>query len=183
MRRSAKTLNFGMVYGMGYRALAQQTGLSSDEAKEFIQKYFEEFSAVKKWQEQILKTARTTGKVVTPSGRFRALPDIHSANGFFASQAEREAINMPIQGTAADILKLATIQTEEYIKENNLEKKARLILTIHDELIWEIDDELLTREKESEIIKKLQHKMESAYQLDVPIKTEVSIGKRWGELR
>ncbi|MFA7201754.1 MAG: DNA polymerase [Candidatus Paceibacterota bacterium] len=182
MRRTAKTLNFGMVYGMGFRALAQQSGLSTDEAKEFIAKYFIEFSAVKRWQENILTCARTTGRVTTATGRFRTLTDIHSSNGFFASQAEREAINMPVQGLAADILKLAMIRVSTYIQKNNVQKQVRIILTIHDELIFEIDDELLAHGKESQIIKDIKHEMESAYVLDVPIKTEVSVGKRWGEL-
>ena len=182
MRRAAKTLNFGMVYGMGFRALAQQSGLSNDEAKEFIAKYFEEFSAVKKWQENILTEARTTGRVHTATGRFRILDDIHSTNGFFASQAEREATNMPVQGLAADILKLAMIRVDAYIQKKNLTKRVRMILTIHDELIFEVDNELLTNGVDSEIIKNIQHEMESAYTLDVPIRTEVSIGKRWGEL-
>ncbi len=182
MRRTAKTLNFGMVYGMGFRALAQQSGLSSDEAKEFIAKYFEEFSAVKKWQENILTEARTTGRVRTATGRFRILDDIHSTNGFFASQAQREATNMPVQGLAADILKLAMIRVDAYIQKNNLAKRVRMILTIHDELIFEIDNELLTDGIDSEIVKNVQHEMESAYTLEVPIKTSVSIGKRWGEL-
>lgn len=182
MRRTAKTLNFGMVYGMGFRALAQQSGLSNDEAKEFITKYFAEFSAVKKWQEKILATARATGRITTATGRFRILNDIHSTNGFFASQAEREAINMPVQGLAADILKIAMIRVDAYIKKHNLQKQVHIILTIHDELIFEIDEKILTAGTESKIIKDIQHEMESAYTLDVPIRTSVSIGKRWGEL-
>jgi DNA polymerase-1 len=191
MRRSAKTLNFGMVYGMGFRALAQQANITNEEAKLFIKKYFEEFSSVKAWQEEVLTQTKKIGRVVSPTGRFRALPQIHSTNEFFASQARREAINMPVQGLAADVLKLAMLRVDTYLNEKKLAEKVHMILTIHDELIFEVDDELLADGTDSKIIKDLQHEMESAFPIDqktkrtpllVPIKTEVSIGKRWGEL-
>lgn len=192
MRRSAKTLNFGMVYGMGFRALAQQTGLSNDEAKEFIKKYFAEFSSIKKWQDTILAEAKKTGRATSSTGRFRLIPDINSHNGFFASQAEREAINMPTQGLAADIMKLAMIRVSNYIQKEKLEEKIKIILTIHDELIFEIDEKLLSNGIESNIIKNIQREMEQALPINpttkktpllVPLKTDVHIGKRWGELK
>lgn len=192
MRRDAKTLNFGMVYGMGFRALAQQTSISNDGAKLFIKKYFEEFSAIKRWQEEIITRVKKTGRVVSPTGRFRTLPHINSHNEFFASQARREAINMPTQGLAADILKLAMIRVDAYVRKNNFAQKVRMILTIHDELIFEIDDELIAEGAQSMLIKDLRHEMEQALPIHpatkktpllVPLKTEVSIGKRWGELR
>ena len=192
MRRSAKTLNFGMVYGMGYRALAQQAGINQEEAKQFINKYFEEFSSIKLWHEHVLRDARKTAKVTSATGRIRLLPEIHSTNGFFSSQAEREAINMPVQGLAADILKLAMIRVNAFLHTNKLNTAVRMILTIHDELIFEIADGLLVGGTQSDIIKNLQHEMESALPINpntgktpiiVPIKTEVSIGKKWGELK
>ena len=192
MRRSAKTLNFGMVYGMGYRALAQQTRTTLEEAKQFIKKYFEEFSSIKTWHDRVLQEARKTGQAHSATGRVRALPEIHSTNGFFASQAEREAINMPAQGLAADILKLAMIRVDAFLRANKLTEQVHMILTIHDELIFEVSDALLKNGMKSEIIKNLQHEMEFALPINpttgktpiiVPIKTEVSIGKRWGELK
>ena len=173
MRRMAKTLNFGMVYGMGYRAFAQSAGIPGDEAKKFMQKYFEEFATIKKWQEKILTGARKKGYVQNESGRIRHLPGLYASNQFMASEAQRAAINMPTQGLAADILKLAMVKVHT---------KARMILTIHDELIFEIPDAMLKNGDKSDIVQDIKKTMESAYKLSVPLAVSASIGKTWKEL-
>ncbi|MFA6136210.1 MAG: DNA polymerase [Candidatus Paceibacterota bacterium] len=181
-RRLAKTLNFGMIYGMGYRAFSQTAHIPSDQAKEFIKKYFEEFPAIKEWQKMVLETTRETEISSNINGRFRNLPAINSLNQFLSSSAEREATNMPTQSLAADILKIAMIKVFDYLSKNNLLKKIKIILSIHDELIFDINKELLGQEKESDLIKKIRDIMESSYKLDVPLRVGVKIGKRWGEM-
>lgn len=178
-RRLAKVLNFGIIYGMGYRAFSQTAQIPSDQAKEFIQKYFDEFSTIKNWQADILKKARETGVSANINGRFRDVSAINSPNQFLASEAERAAINMPSQSLAADILKLAMSKSRDYIIKNKLEEKVYLILSIHDELIFEIEDNLIQKGK---IIEDLKEIMESAYELNVPLKVETKIGTKWGEL-
>jgi len=183
MRRLAKTLNFGMIYGMGSRAFAQTAGISATQAKEFISKYFSEFSLVKDWQQRVLEEARATGVARTATGRLRPLPALHSHNQWMASEAERMAINMPTQGLAADILKLATIKTDAYIEKNNLRADVRLILSVHDELIFEIAAARTQAESDKNILAAIAHEMESAYPLLVPLKVETKIGTRWGEMK
>ena len=180
MRRLAKTLNFGMIYGMGSRAFAQTARIAPAQAKEFIEKYFSEFSRVKEWQQRVLADARATGMARTQTGRLRPLPALHSPNQWMASEAERMAVNMPTQGLAADILKLATIKTDTYIEKNRLRNDARLILSIHDELIFEVRASALT---DGALVSALEHEMENAYPLSVPLKVETKIGERWGEMK
>lgn len=182
MRRLAKTLNFGMIYGMGSRAFAQTAGISVAQAKEFISKYFSEFSRVKEWQGRVLDEARATGVARTQTGRLRPLPALHSHNQWMASEAERMAINMPTQGLAADILKQATIKTDVYIKKNDLQNNVRLILSIHDELVFEINTELLTSNPTAMIVAAIAREMEGAHPLSVPLKVETKTGARWGEM-
>ncbi len=180
MRRLAKTLNFGMIYGMGSRAFAQTARIAPAQAKEFIEKYFSEFSGVKEWQQRVLADARATGVVRTQTGRLRPLPALHSHNEWMASEAERMAMNMPTQGLAADILKLATIKTDAYIEKNHLRDDARLILSIHDELIFEVHSSALGTDA---LGAALAREMENAYPLLVPLKVETKIGERWGEMK
>ncbi len=177
-RRLAKTLNFGMIYGMGYRALAQTAKISAQEAKEFIKKYFQQFPSIKDWQAEILKYCRQNEIFVNINGRFRSLPYINSPNQFLASQAEREALNMPTQSLAADILKLAMIKVFSYLQENQLASKIKIILSIHDELIFEVKKELA----QEKYLKKIKEIMESAYSLRVPLKVRIKTGENWGQL-
>ncbi|MCX7616179.1 MAG: DNA polymerase [Patescibacteria group bacterium] len=177
-RRLAKTLNFGMIYGMGYRALAQTAKISAQEAKEFIKKYFQQFPSIKDWQAEILKYCRQNEISVNINGRFRSLPYINSPNQFLASQAEREALNMPTQSLAADILKLAMIKVFSYLQENQLASKIKIILSIHDELIFEVKKELA----QEKYLKKIKEIMESAYSLRVPLKVRIKTGENWGQL-
>lgn len=181
MRRLAKTLNFGMMYGMGYRALSQTAKIPADQAKEFIKKYFEQFPIVKEWEGKILAESRKTGIARNINGRFRDVSQINSTNQRFSSEAERAAKNMPSQSLAADILKLAMIKVDDYI-QNKHPDEIKMILSIHDELIFEVDEKLLSKKKESPVVKEIKSIMDSAYELKVPIKVSVKMGKRWGEM-
>ena len=179
MRRIAKTLNFGMIYGMGSRAFAQTAKVTAAQAKDFIEKYFKEFSGVKKWQNNIIHLARTEGVVTSETGRRRTLPLIHSPNRYLAAEAERMAINMPTQSLGADILKISLIRVNEFIEKERLGQYINLILPIHDELLLEIET---STPHKGEIIKKIATIMESSYTLSVPLKVEIKEGTRWGSM-
>lgn len=172
MRYSAKALNFGLIYGMGPRAFAKSAQISYEEAQEFIQKYLDVFSGVDVYMKDTKEKAHQLGYVETLFGRKRLLPDLQSPNPMLRSFAERAAINMPVQGTAADIVKMAMIKTHKELGEINL------LLQIHDELLWE---------GESDIIKKVAPKakeiLEKIVKLSVPLKVEYNIGNSWGELK
>jgi len=178
-RRIAKTLNFGIIYGMGVRAFAQQSGLSQQEAKGFIEKYFAQFSSVKGWQEKILTQARRTKVARSMTGRFREVRSINSPNQRFASEAERIALNMPLQSLAADILKSAMVKVQSALQKEKLEKDVHMLLTIHDELLFEIKDNEKIKETAEQIIKRT---MESAFVLNVPLIVEKKEGSAWGKM-
>jgi DNA polymerase-1 len=170
MRRVAKTINFGIVYGMSSFGLASQLNLSRKEAQTFIDRYFKHYPGVQQFMEDIVKQARKDHFVKTLLNRIRHLPDINSSNRTRREFAERTAINTPIQGTAADIIKLAMIKVDRELKKAKL--KARMLLQIHDELVFEAP------EKEVEEIKELTREcMESVMQLDVPLVANISTGK------
>jgi len=175
-RRIAKTVNFGIIYGMGAHGLAQTLKISYEEADAYIQKYFSIYPGVLNYINKIKKEARNKGYVETLFGRRRYLPEISSEYSRFQKAAERIAINMPIQGTAADLIKLAMIKIDQKI--DNLPFKVFLILQIHDELIFEVPEG-----KEKEVSQLVKTEMEKVYQLKVPIKAEISTGKNWGELK
>ncbi len=178
MRSAAKTLNFGISYGMGPQAFSKTSGISLGEAKKFIQEYFADFAAVKKWQQETIEKARAFGYVENLNGRRRWLPNINWPNRRFAAEAERIAINMPIQGLAADIIKLAMIWVADLLKKKGWwEKRARMLLTIHDELLFEIDDDIL-----KEAMPLIKKEMESAYKLSVPLKVDSAAGKTWEDV-
>jgi len=170
-RRLAKTLNFGIIYGMGARAFSRQSGLSEKESKEFINKYFEDFPKVLKWQRKTAGEAKRDGYIKNLNGRLRRFP-----NNW---QTERAAINMPIQSLEADIIKEAMIKTCSFIQNQGLTNKVRLILSIHDELLFEISDDVL--ENTILNIKNILEKQVS--QLSVPLIVDVMKGKNWGELK
>lgn len=171
MRRLAKTLNFGVIYGMGARAFASQSGLDLVTAKKMIEEYFEAFPSVQAWQKKTIEEAKQNGFVKNLSGRKRWFKEGPPAVW------ERAAINMPIQSLGADILKRATIRIANYLQERNLwNSKVRLLLSIHDELLFEIQDDIL--EKTILPIKEL---MEQAGE-GITLKAEVKIGKTWGQM-
>lgn len=182
-RRIAKTLNFGIIFGMGARAFAKESGLSIAEAAQFINKYFKNFPNIKKWQARVLKYARMYGKSVNINGRFRKLPLINSPNQRDFAGAERMAINMPLQSVAADIIKIAMNKIDSNLKKEELKDKVKMILTIHDELIFEINNKLISNGKESKIIEDISNWMDNVYKLNVPLKVEVKIGKKWGLIK
>jgi len=171
MRRRAKTINFGVMYGMGEVALAKRLGIPRDEAASFIQAYFQRYAKVKGFMDQTVESARAGQAVRTILGRRRHLRDMHSANRQLRAQAERIAGNTPIQGSAADILKLAMVKLGKPVVPG-----ARMILTVHDELVFEVPEA-----KAEEASKLIREAMEGVIQLEVPLTVDVGIGKNWAE--
>jgi len=178
MRRAAKEVNFGVLYGMGAFGLASRTGISQAEAKEFIASYFEGFSGVKKYLDTTLKKAEEDGYVETLFGRRRYIPELLSKNYQLRNAGERMAINMPVQGTAADIMKLAMIQTQDTIHESRYKNDVKMLLQVHDEIVLEVKKEIA--QEVAELVKK---EMESVVTLKVPIDVGVDIGVSWGKLK
>ena len=170
MRRVAKTINFGIVYGMSSYGLSNQLGISRKDAQRFIDKYFGLYSGVQQFMHDIVMTARENGYVTTLLGRRRTVADIHAKNRSQREFAERMAINTPIQGTAADIIKLAMIHCDDAIKADGLQ--AEMLLQIHDELVFELPEKQLDKAKV--VIKKA---MEGALALDVPLVVNFEVGK------
>lgn len=176
MRSRAKAVNFGIVYGIGAFSLAQDIGVSNKEASEYIKSYLETYSGVKNYMDNVKKQAAVDGYVSTLFGRRRSLPELAASNKITKAFGERVAMNMPIQGTAADIIKIAMIKVYESFKAQNL--KARLILQVHDELIVECPNDEL--DVAAEI---LENAMESAAALKVKLEAEVGMGKNWYEAK
>lgn len=175
MRDTAKMVNFGIAYGMGEFGLASRTGMSREEAEAFIKSYFANFPGIADWQKETLALTREKGYAETIFGRRRYLPAIHSSNFQVRSAAEREAINMPIQGTAADIIKLAMIRIDDEMAKR--EMRSRMILQVHDELIFECPSD--EADTVAEISMRL---MPGERELAVPLKIDVKRGKNWGEM-
>lgn len=172
MRRRAKAINFGLIYGMGEPRLARDLGITRQEAHAFVTTYFERFIGVRRFMEQTIDTARDGEAVRTILGRRRFLPNLHSANRGLRFEAERVAKNTPIQGAAADILKLAMIK----LGLGDVVPGARMILTVHDELVFEVPDEHVDRAKGL-----IKEAMEGALKLDVPLEVDVGAGAHWGD--
>ena len=175
MRRIAKTVNFGIIYGMSAYGLAKELGIERHKAKEFIDKYFEKYPKVKEYMNWAINHAREKGYVTTILGRRRYIPDINSKSRPVREFAERTAINTPIQGSAADIIKLAMLRVDEALKKESI--KAEILLQVHDELVLECDESLC--EKVAKIVK---FNMENVIQLDVPLTVSVGWGKNWAEV-
>ena len=176
MRSSAKAINFGLMYGQTSFGLSQALRISQTEAKKYITTYFQKFHSVKSYLDSLKEKAEQTGYAETLFGRKRALPDIKSTNRQIKAMAERMAINSPIQGTAADIIKLAMIHIQNIIEAKNL--KSKMVLQVHDELIFDVvPDEL-------EYMKKMVvEEMEGAVNLTVPLKVDMGFGPNWYELK
>mgnify|MGYP001270281756 CR=1 FL=1 len=176
MRRQAKAVNFGIVYGISDYGLSQNLNITRKQAADFIEQYFQVFKGVRNYMDEIVKAARRDGYVTTLLNRRRYLPDILSKNFNVRSFAERTAMNTPIQGSAADIIKLAMVQCAERMKAEGL--KSRMLLQVHDELVFEVaPDELETMKK------LVPEVMEHAVKLDVPLKADVSYGTDWYEAK
>jgi DNA polymerase-1 len=175
-RSMAKTVNFGLMYGQSSFGLASTLKISRTEAKQYIDKYFARFSSIKNFLDTLKDKAEQTGYAVTYHGRKRFLPDIHSQNRTIKAQAERMAINSPIQGTAADIIKIAMINIDRQITEQNL--KSKMLLQVHDELIFEVVEEELAVMKEL-----VRAGMENVVSLRVPLHVDMGIGINWYDLK
>ncbi|MDO3408871.1 DNA polymerase I [Saccharibacillus sp. CPCC 101409] len=176
MRRSAKAVNFGIVYGISDYGLSQNLGIPRAQAADFIEQYFAVFKGVQQYMHDIVEQAQKDGYVKTMLERRRYLPEIHAKNFAQRSFAERTAMNTPIQGTAADIIKLAMVHVETALAERKL--RSRMLLQVHDELVFEVPED------ELELMKKLvPETMESALKLSVPLKADVSFGANWYEAK
>lgn len=174
LRRTAKEVNFGVLYGMGPHGLASRTGMSFARAKQFIDRYFSTFTGLAKYLEEVKELARSLGYVETKYGRRLQLPDIYSGVQQIRAAAERLATNMPIQGTAADIIKMAMIEIDRGLRR--LSPESKMLMQVHDELVFEVPDHDVKK-----VSNFIQERMESAVKLKVPVVAEVHSGRNWQE--
>jgi DNA polymerase-1 len=174
MRRMAKSANFGMIYGISAFGLSQNLNIPRKEAVDIIEAYFTEFKAVKEYMDQVIKDAKEHEYVETILGRRRYLRDINSRNAATRGYAERNAINAPIQGSAADMIKVAMVKIQSWMNKENL--KSKMIMQVHDELVFDAhkDEVDLLRPKVVEL-------MQNAIKMAVPIEVETGVGKNWLE--
>jgi DNA polymerase-1 len=175
MRRLAKTVNFGVIYGMSSYGLEQATELSREEANEFIVSYFNKYPKVSEYLESTKKLARESGYVQTILGRRRAIPEVNSPNRNLREAAERMAINMPVQGTSADIIKVAMVKLDKEMIKRRL--KSKLLLQVHDELIFEVPGDELAEMREL-----VSHIMSTSLELSLPLRVDVKTGENWGQM-
>jgi DNA polymerase-1 len=175
MRRLAKTVNFGVIYGMSGYGLEQATELSREEAGKFITAYFEKYPGVKWYLELTKEQARQKGYVQTILGRKRLIQDINAANRQVREAAERMAINMPVQGTSADIIKKAMVNLHREMLQRKL--KSKMLLQVHDELVFEVPEDEL-----KEMRQLVPEMMVNAIKLSIPLKVDVKTGRNWGEM-
>ena len=175
-RSSAKAVNFGIVYGISDFGLSEQLGISRKEAKNYIEQYLEKYSGIKKFMDSIVEEAKQKGYVETLFHRRRYIPELKSNNYMVRQFGARAAMNTPIQGTAADIMKIAMINVYKKLKEEKLD--AQLVLQVHDELIIECN------EKDKEVVQKiLVENMENAIKMSIPLKVETSEASNWYEAK
>ncbi|MBI4975038.1 MAG: DNA polymerase I [Candidatus Omnitrophica bacterium] len=175
MRNMAKTVNFGIIYGMSPYGLSQSLSIEVDKAKDFIDSYFERYPGVKLYIEDLIEEARSDGYVTTILGRRRYIPEINSPDIRLKAFAERTAINTPIQGSAADIIKIAMIKIHEELKEKKLD--SRMIMQVHDELVFDV-----SKTEANQMERIVKDGMENVIELKVPIKAHIETGKNWLEL-
>ena len=175
-RRLAKTINFGVLYGMGSYGLARDSGLSQPEAAKFIELYWSRYPAVRRYMDETLREGRSLGYVKTLLGRRRYMPELKSANVGVRQAGERMAINAPVQGTAADIIKIAMNRLHAEMKQRKL--KSKMLLQVHDELLFEVPRSEL--DIMADIVCSI---MEGAMELTVPLKVEMKAGANWGEMQ
>ena len=175
-RRTAKAINYGVIYGLSSFGLAGRTGTSRTEAQRYIDAYFGRYSKVKDYLDGLVEQARTTGRVRTAFGRLRPTPEIKSGDVQARNRAEREAMNTPLQGTAADLMKLAMVKAQARLKRE--QTQTRMILTVHDELVFEAPEAELDRAKGI-----VREEMEGAYPMLVPLKVDLGVGQNWKEAK
>ncbi len=178
MRRKAKVINFGIIYGMGINALKDNLGGTRGEAQEFYNNYFETFPKIREYFEGVKKEAHKTGFTQTMFGRRRYFKGINSSVPFIRAMAERMAVNAPLQGTAADVIKIAMKKVDDRLKETGLQGNTHLLLQIHDELIYEVKNSIV-----KEATQVIKDAMEHFPDIPLPLIVHVATGKRWGEMR
>lgn len=176
MRRKAKAVNFGILYGISSYGLSEDLNIKPKEAKEFINKYFETYPGVKEYMDKEIEEAKKNGYVKTIMNRKRIIEELHSSNHAVRSMGERMALNTPIQGSSADILKMAMIKIDKYFEDNNI--KSTMLLQVHDELIFNV-----IKEEEEEVRKIVSNIMENIIKLDVPLKVSIEEGNNWYEAK
>jgi DNA polymerase-1 len=174
MRRIAKAINFGIIYGMGPRKLSEELGIDYNTARKYIETYYERYQGVTKYRDKMIETARKKGFVTTLFNRRRYLPDIRHKNRVMRAEAERMAVNTPIQGTAADLIKKAMINIHGRLTQNEI--RSKMLLQVHDELVFEVPEEELAI-----VCKMIKQEMEEVYPLKVPLKVDINKGKNWAE--
>ncbi len=174
LRRHAKVINFGIIYGMGPFSLAQDLGISQKMAKTYIENYFKRYPGVRAFIDQTIETARDTRQTSTLLGRIRLLPEIDSRNHNLRQFAERTAVNTPIQGTAADLIKLAMIEVDRSLLEKSFQ--ARMLLSVHDEIVLEVPPEEI-----DPVGAMVRSAMEDIWELAVPLKVNLAVGANWSE--
>jgi DNA polymerase-1 len=174
MRRTAKTVNFGVIYGISAFGLSEALNIDRRAAEKYIQQYFDRHPGVREYIKNILAEAKEKGHVKTLFGRKRPVPELNSPNKNTQQQGERLAVNSPIQGTAADIIKIAMINVRKNLQNQKL--NAKMILQVHDELLFEVpESELKT------VLEIVRNNMEKVVMLSVPIKVDIGYGKNWAE--
>ena len=171
-RRSAKAINFGLIYGMSAFGLAKQLGIGRADAQEYVERYFERYPGVRTYMDETRMLASEQGYVETLYGRRLYLPDIHASNGMLRKAAERTAINAPMQGTAADIIKQAMVDIDHWLGAADLE--AKMVLQVHDELVFEVSETDVDL-----LVDGVSFRMISAASLDVPLVVDIGIGDNW----
>ena len=173
-RSNAKTVNFGIIYGVSAFGLSQQTSLTRTESKELIETYYATYPKLRNYIQDQIDFARDNGYVSTVLGRRRYLKDINSQNAIVRGAAERNAVNAPIQGSAADIIKLAMISIQKELRNKNW--KSKMLLQVHDELVFDVPKTELTALKTM-----VKTKMENAFKIDVPLLVDIGVGANWLE--
>ncbi|MBU2497441.1 MAG: DNA polymerase I [Proteobacteria bacterium] len=174
IRRIAKAINFGIIYGMGPQKLSEELGIDLKSAKDYISAYYKRYQGVARYREETIASARQKGYVTTLFNRRRYLPDINHKNRVIRAEAERMAINTPIQGTAADLIKMAMVQIHVRLNKENL--KTKMLLQVHDELVFEVP-----KDEMHYLPRLVKEEMEGVHRLDVPLKVDVNMGENWDE--
>jgi DNA polymerase-1 len=173
-RREAKTINFGIIYGMGAQRLARSLAIPFKTAQEYIAQYFARYAGIKAYMDGVLLDAKAKGYVTTLLGRRRYVPDLQSKNTQLVAAAERIAVNTPIQGTAADLIKMAMVAIDRRLEEERF--PAKMLLQVHDELLFEVQEKKV--EKVKEIVREI---MEGVMPLCVPLKVDIGVGANWAD--
>ncbi len=174
MRRVAKAVNFGIIYGMGPKKLSEELGIDLNTAKNYIATYYKTYQGVAKYREKMIERARKDGYVTTLFNRRRYLPDILHGNGVIRAEAERMAVNTPIQGTAADLIKKAMINIHQKLTRKGF--RSKMLLQVHDELVFEVPEEEVKT-----VVPMIRAEMEGVYELKVPLKVDINMGRNWDE--